>query len=113
MPFDQRLAERVRAMLLPLEGYDERKMFGGICFLLHGHMACGILHDRLIVRVGPERYGEALQQPHTTLFDFTGRPMTGIVQVAAEGINDDAPLQRWVLRGVDYAQSLPPKKAKA
>ncbi len=109
MAYDEDLAARVRAELIPLAGFDEKKMFGGLCFLLHGNMACGLVRDLLIVRVGPAAYAEALAQPHAALFDLTGRPMTGWVQVAAAGVKSRELLAAWVQRGIDYALSLPPK----
>lgn len=113
MSYNTHLADRVRALLLPLDGYSERKMFGGICFMLRGHMACGIVHDLLIVRVGPEKYTEALHLPDAQVFDFTGRPMTGWVQIGTTAITEDNALATWVQRGIDFARTLPPKKLKA
>lgn len=109
MAYDENLAARIRKVLIERDGYAEKKMFGGICFLLHGNMACGIVRDLLIVRVGPQRYAEALAQPHAGVFDFTGRPMTGWVQVGPPGWKPEDTFQAWVQRGVDYALSLPPK----
>jgi len=109
MPFDQNLADRLRVLLLPRGGYDEKRMFGGIGFLLHGHMACGIVRDRLIVRVGAKAYAEALTLPHVTPFDLTGRPMTGWVQVAPEGWRRQTDLAAWVERGAACALALPAK----
>ncbi|WP_432823206.1 TfoX/Sxy family protein [Trichloromonas sp.] len=111
MAYDQDLAARVRAALISLDGFDEKKMFGGLCFLLHGNMACGLVRDLLIVRVGPEGYAAALAQPHAALFDLTGRPMTGWVQVSPAGVKREADLAAWLQRGVDFARSLPPKTA--
>jgi TfoX/Sxy family transcriptional regulator of competence genes len=85
MGYDKGLAERVRALLESKPGFSERNMFGGVCFLLRGNMACGILDDDLIVRVGPEEYEEALKLRHKRQFDTTGRPMKGWVMVTAEG----------------------------
>lgn len=109
MAFDETLAARVRQLLIPRDGYDEKKMFGGICFLLHGRMVCAIVRDRLIVRVGPDGYDDALSHPHVELFDLTGRPMTGWVQVAPKGWTRDDDLADWVERGAAYAASLPRK----
>jgi len=109
MPYDETLAARIRALLIPRDGYDEKKMFGGICFMLHGRMACGIVRDRLIVRVGRQAYGEALARPHVEFFDLTGRPLTGWVQVGPEGWAKDDDLAAWVEGGVAYALSLPPR----
>jgi TfoX/Sxy family transcriptional regulator of competence genes len=109
MAYDQDLAARVRAALIGLDGFDEKQMFGGLCFLLHGNMACGLVRDLLIVRVGPAAYVAALAEPHAALFDLTGRPMTGWVQVAQAGLQSQAELSAWVQKGIDFARSLPPK----
>jgi len=107
MAYDEALAARVRrAAARPLE---EKKMFGGLCFLAGGHMCCGVLGAELMVRVGPQGYAEALARPHARPMDFTGRPMTGMVYVAAEGLADEVALRDWVGRGVAFAESLPPK----
>jgi hypothetical protein len=84
-------------------------MFGGVAFLLHGKMACGILNDDLIVRVGPGAYEDALNSTHTREFDITGRSMKGWVMLSPEGYESDNDLLSWVRRGVTFAQSLPKK----
>ena len=84
-------------------------MFGGLTFMLQGNMCCGVAGDRLMVRVGPEKYDEALGQKHARLMDFTGRPMKGFVFVGSEGLASDGELETWVRRGVDFALSLPAK----
>jgi TfoX/Sxy family transcriptional regulator of competence genes len=109
MAYDEELAQRIRDSLQELPGLVEKKMFGGIGFMVRGNMACGVNGDDLIVRVGPERYEEALADPHARVFDMTGRPMKGWVMVAAEGVEADDKLQRWVEQGVDFALSLPEK----
>jgi hypothetical protein len=109
MAFNEALAQRVRSLLIAKPGFLEKKMFGGICFMLHGNMACGVVKDLLVVRVGPGRYNEALERPHCSLFDLTGRPMTGWVQVSADGWNSAQLLSGWVEMGVACALSLPAK----
>ena len=109
MAYDEGLAQRIREALADADGLTERRMFGGIAFMLHGNMAVGISGDELMVRVGPEAYDAALAQPRARVFDMTGRAMRGWVVVAAEGIADDAALGEWVQQGADYARSLPPK----
>ncbi|MDX1435826.1 MAG: TfoX/Sxy family protein [Anaerolineales bacterium] len=109
MAFDENLAMDIRAALAGQDGITEKKMFGGLSFLLKGNMACGVIADELIVRVGPDATDEALAQPHTRAFDFTGTPMKGWVVVGAGGYEKDADLKRWVQQGVDFASSLPPK----
>ena len=109
MAYDGELAERVRKALAGREGFTERKMFGGISFMLRGNMCCGVEKDQLMVRVGPERYEEALARPHARPMDFTGRPMRGMVYVGPGGCDSDEALAAWVKRGADFAASLPPK----
>ncbi|MFW2365896.1 MAG: TfoX/Sxy family protein [Desulforhopalus sp.] len=109
MAYDEDLAARVRAILDATEGYSEKKMFGGICCLVNGNMACGITGDSLIVRVGKEGYEAALNLPHTSEFDMTGRVMTGWVMVGPSGIASQAALKQWLITGVQFASSLQPK----
>jgi len=109
MPYDPTLHVRVLDVLSDRDDIADRRMFGGVCFLIHGHMACGILGDALIVRVGEDGFGDAMGEPHTRLFDFTGRPMRGWVVVGPEGIDSREALARWVARGVAFAEGLPPK----
>jgi hypothetical protein len=109
MAYDEGLAQRMREALAVIPDIDEKKMFGGIGFLLNGNMACGVNKDDLIVRVGPEAYKGALAEPHTKEFDMTGRPMKGWVVVRPGGYETDQALKRWVQRGVDFALTLPPK----
>lgn len=109
MTYDETLAERIRQALAVREGLTEKKMFGGIAFMLRGNMCCGIVRDELMVRVGPERFEETLARPHARPMDFTGRPMKGMVYVGPEGIKSDADLAAWLRRGVEFAATLPPK----
>lgn len=109
MAFDEGLAERLREHFHEKPGYSERKMFGGLCFMLSGHMTCGIVGDRLMARVGPSQYAAALDRPHAREMDFTGKPMRGIVYVDAEGLDDDADLQQWVGLCEVFVRTLPPK----
>jgi TfoX/Sxy family transcriptional regulator of competence genes len=94
---------------MPRDGVTERKMFGGIAFMVNGNMACGILGEELLVRMEPEDAARALAEPHTRVFDFTGRPSRGMVVVASEAIADESSLAGWVDAGADYATSSPPK----
>ena len=109
MPYDEMLVERVRGVLKGKRNVMERKMFGGLTFMLQGNMCCGVAGDRLMVRVGAEKYDEALAQKHAQLMAFTGRPMKGFVYVDLEGVKKDKDLKGWVQRGVDFALSLPEK----
>ncbi len=108
MPYDEGLAQRIRETLDP-PGLTEKKMFGGLCFLLHGNMCVGVTGEELMVRVGPGAYAESLAQPHAREMDFTGKPLKGFVFVAPEGFEDDEDLRAWIERGAAFALSLPEK----
>jgi TfoX/Sxy family transcriptional regulator of competence genes len=109
MAYDEGLYQRVLEYLEETPGAVEKKMFGGMCFLIHGNMACGIINDYLIVRVGLEGYEASLKLPHTLKFDFTGKPMKGWIMVSSDGYASDEELFEWVDRSVRYASSLPSK----
>ena len=100
MAYDEPTAQRVRAALAGRGAITEKRMFGGLAFLIGGRMACGVLGDTLMVRVGPDAYEAALALPHTRPMDFTGRPLRGFVYVEAPGIRTDAALAAWVTRAV-------------
>ncbi len=109
MAYDEGVAQRVREILESESNHGEKKMFGGVCFLLGGNMACGVVGEELMVRVGPEAYEAALGQPHAREMDFTGKPLRGMVYVSPDGFAEDADLRTWLGRGIDFAGSLPPK----
>lgn len=109
MAYDEALAERVRAATAGEADVGERRMFGGWALMVAGNLACGVVGERLMVRVGPDAYEDALDEPHAQVMDFTGRPMTGMVEVAPAGTADESGLAAWVARGVAYARSLPAK----
>jgi TfoX/Sxy family transcriptional regulator of competence genes len=112
MAYDETLAARARTALAEQYGLSEKHMFGGLSFLLNGNMCCGIVGDKLMVRVGPDAYDAALAKPHTREMDFTGRPLKGMVYVSPDGVRTDSALSAWVRRGTSFAASLPPKKPK-
>jgi hypothetical protein len=107
--YDEGLAERVRDLLSVRQGFSERKMFGGIGFMLSGNMACGVSGDELMVRLDPEEGEKALAEEHVRVFDMTGRPMKGWILVGPEATRSDEDLAAWVDAGADFAVSLPPK----
>jgi TfoX-like protein len=109
MAYSQELAERVREALDGRPGVNERKMFGGIAWMVNGNMACGIIGEDLMVRLDRDEADAALADEHVGPMDFTGRPMQGFVVVEAAGIEDALDLGRWVDAGADFAASLPPK----
>lgn len=108
MAYDEQLADRVRAQLGDEPGLTERKMFGGIAWMLEGNMAVGLMKDGMLVRLG-DGVEAALEEPHTSQPMMGERPMKGMVVVAPEGVETDEQLAAWVARGSDVARSLPPK----
>ena len=109
MAFDEALADRIRDLLGPRADVTERRMFGGIAFMVAGNMAVGIVGDDLMVRLDTADAERALSEPHTRPMDFTGRPAKNMVFVDAEGTASDSDLAGWVDAGADFAASLPPK----
>jgi len=109
MAYDEGLAERIREALEDREDVTERKMFGGLAFLVGGNMCAGVVKDELMVRVGPDAYEACLARPHARKMDFTGRPMKGMVYVGCDGFESDRDLRAWIERGVRFAASLPAK----
>jgi TfoX/Sxy family transcriptional regulator of competence genes len=110
MAYDELLGVRIQAALSDQPGLVEKKMFGGVCFMLNGNMACGVIKNDLIVRVGPENHVTALSRPHAHPFDFSGKPMAGWVTVSGAGVATEKDLKEWLRLGVDFARTLPPKR---
>ena len=109
MAYDEGLAQRIREALATVPGVTEKKMFGGLAFLLDGNMICGVVGEDLMVRVGPDAYAASLEMRHAREMDFTGRPMKGLVYVSPAGFESDADLEAWVGRGLGFARSLAPR----
>jgi TfoX/Sxy family transcriptional regulator of competence genes len=112
MAYDERLAERIRGALAGWQTTSEKRMFGGIAFLIGGNMCCGVIQDLLVLRLGSPGAETALRRPHTREMDFTGRPMKGMVYVEPEGTDTDTELQGWLEQAVEFAHSLPRKPTK-
>jgi TfoX/Sxy family transcriptional regulator of competence genes len=115
MAYDEDLASRVRLILTGRCEFSERKMFGGLAFMIEGHMGCGVVGGDLMLRVGPDGYQDALARPHARPMDFTGRPLTGMVYVDPAGFRTEKALAGWVGRALTFIQTLPardPKKAR-
>ena len=106
MAFDETLAARIRDAFARKKGVEEKKMFGGVGFLLHGNMLVGVWKDSLIARVGPDGYEKALLEPHVKEFDITGRPMKGWLLVEPEGVEGDDLLAGWIQRAVKFVGTL-------
>ena len=109
MAYDLDLADRLRRAYAGRVEVDERKMFGGLVFMVGGHMSCGVAGELLMVRVGPEQYEAALTEPHAREMDFTGKPLTGFIFVEPEGIESPEELATWVERSLNFVLNLPPK----
>ena len=109
MPYDEGLAERVRELLEERPDLTERKMFGGIGFMLGGNMCCGVLGDELVVRLAAEDGEAALAEPHVRPFAFTGRPLKGLGRVGPAATGSVVGLDAWVARAEAFVSSLPPK----
>ena len=111
MAYDEDLADRVREVVLIDAEVTERKMFGGLAFLLDGHMFVGIVGSELMVRIGDDAAQRALELDHVREMDFTGKPMKNMIFVEPAGLHGPA-LERWVTAAADYARTLPPKQPK-
>jgi TfoX/Sxy family transcriptional regulator of competence genes len=110
--YDEQLAERIRVVLADAPDMIERKMFGGIAFMLGEHMVCGVVRENLMLRLGPAGVDGALAEPHTSPMTFTGPPMRSMVYVEPAGVREEADLERWVGRARVFVATLPPKKPK-
>ena len=102
MSYDEKLAGRVRKILSKRHDVVEKKMFGGLCFMVRGGMCCGITSTDFMVRVGPDGYADGLAQRHARPMDFTGRPLKGMVYVSPAGLRSRASLERWVQRALAF-----------
>jgi len=109
MAFSETLAQRVRNALYPLATAEEKKMFGGIAFMVSGNMTVGVMQENLIVRVGLEDYEASLRKPGADLFHPTGKPMAGWVTVVPEGHQTDEDLKYWIELALEFVKTLPAK----
>jgi TfoX/Sxy family transcriptional regulator of competence genes len=109
MAYDEALADRVRDVLAPRSDLSERRMFGGIAFMIAGNMAVGVIGSDLMVRLDPADAEKALADPHARPMDFTGKPAKGMVYIDSGGTEADADLASWVEAGAAFAESLPSK----
>ena len=109
MAYDEGLAERIRGAFSERTDVAEKRMFGGIAFMVRGNMCCGVIGDRLTLRVGPDGYEAALSRPHAKPMDFTGKPMKGLVYVEPAGFASPRDLKSWIEKAMEFALSLPAK----
>lgn len=107
--YDEGLAQRIREQLGERPDLAEKRMFGGLAFLLYGNMTVGVVGDEVIARVGPDRTEQALARPEARPMDFTGRPMRGWVTVSGPSLAEDSVLEHWVTTALAFAGTLPPK----
>jgi len=112
MAYDETLAQRIRLLIKRRRGFTERKMFGGIAFMLDGRMCCGVINSDLVARLAAADCAAALRRPHVRPMDFTGKPLKGFLYVGATAIRSDAALRAWVEDCIAYARTLPAKPAK-
>lgn len=108
MPYNLKLAERIRAELGEIP-FVEKTMFGGAGFLIHGNMAVGIHKENMIARVDPDKHEKLLKNKGARIFDITGKPMKGWLMVEPDGVKTAKQLSAWVKEGVEFAMTLPPK----
>lgn len=109
MAFSESLAQRIRAVLAGKKGMAEKKMFGGVCYLLHGNLLVGVWKDSLIARLGPEGAKQALTEDSVRPFDITGKAMKNWVLVEPDGIESDEELKEWIVRATEFVKGLPRK----
>lgn len=109
MAFDEKLANRIRKIIENIDGVSEKKMFGGLCFLINGNMVFGLTNEDLMIRVEPDSYEKTLSLPYVRKMDFTGKPLKGFLYVGPKGTSNTKDLKKWILKGIDFATSLPVK----
>ncbi len=109
MAYDEILTDRIRKQLRRRKGLVEKKMFGGVCFLVNGNMCCGVIGNELIIRVKPEQASSLLTRKGTRVFDFTGKPSKNMLYIGHNVLQSDAELKEWLTVSLNYARSLPPK----
>lgn len=109
MAYNEELAQRIRTLVVRHTHVSEKRMFGGLAFLWHGHMFVGIVGDDLMARIGKPQHAAALAQPHVRTMDFTGKPMAGYVFVAPAALVGDSELTKWVGLCEAFVSTLPPK----
>ena len=109
MAYDEGVAQRVREAMDAIDNVIEKKMFGGIAFMVNGNMCVGVVKEELMLRVGPDQYEKLLKMPFAKKMDFTGKPMRGFIYLAAEGFAEESDLNIWIKRALDFIMTLPVK----
>jgi TfoX/Sxy family transcriptional regulator of competence genes len=110
MAYDEHLASQVRRALADRGDVTEKRMFGGLCFMVRGHMCCGVEKNRMMLRVGPERHAATMKRPGAAPMDFTGRPMKGFLFVARDALATRRQVERWLAPALAYNAELPDKR---
>lgn len=113
MAYDERLVARIEEILVDRSDVEQKKMFGGVAFMVRQHMCIGVIDDMIMARVGPERYAACLQKEPAKEMTFTGKPMKGMVYVDVQGISSEAQLHSWITECLDFVTTLPDKKTKS
>lgn len=109
MPYDEGVAQRLREQMTSVPGLSEKKMFGGIAFMVNGNMCVGVVKHELMLRVGPDQYDEVLCLPFSRKMDFTGKPLRGLVYIEQDGFSEDKDMQQWIDRALLFVRTLPEK----
>ena len=109
MAYDEGAAQRIREVLADRQDVTEKKMFGGIAFMIADYMCCGVVGGKLMARVGPKQYDIALRKPQASEMDFTGKPLKGYIYVDPKGFESDQDLAFWLKLCLTFISTLPPK----
>lgn len=109
MAYDLGLADRIQSIVERRAAFVEKKMFGGVAFMVNGHMCCGVVKNDLVLRLSTEQAAASLQQAHTRAMDFSGKPMKSMIYVGPQGTDSDQSLETWVESALSFARTLPPK----
>ena len=110
MSVNQKLADKIRIALAKESNVVERKMFGGLCFMVNGHMCCGVgSSNRMMIRVGKDRHKEVQATKYAQPMDFTGRKMTGMAYIDHKGLQTQSDINNWVVIALEFVHTLPPK----
>jgi TfoX/Sxy family transcriptional regulator of competence genes len=109
MPYNQSIDDRIEKVVSRWENTEKKKMFGGTCHLMNGNMVGGVYKDYMILRLGEEEAGRAMEHPHVRVFDITGRPMKGWIMIEEDGFKTDEELEEWLAKARTFVETLPVK----
>ena len=111
MAYDEALAQRIQKITATKKSFTEKKMFGGLCFLYKGNMCCGIVDNKLMLRIGKDAYENCLKEVYTQEMTFTGKPMKGMIYVLPKGFSDSRQLKKWIEKALLFVKTLPDKSS--